>query len=153
MQAGTKKITVGGRDRTTEWLPALEEEARRRAADPRCRFLDRPVNALVLQDADSERAYLDRYLDLLRYKNGVDTRVFDIPRRPGLAGQLMQAVKKALWKLLRYQHDRMSFRQNLVNGQVTSALEFQRDWTAAELRRLEERLAALERKSGGGGGS
>jgi hypothetical protein len=135
------KILVAGKDRTQALAPLLSEDARRRGQDPRCLFLDWSVNALSLADAPSGEAYLDKFLHLTRHKNHVDTRVFDIPRRPGPAGRLLAAFKRLLWKLLRYQHDRVTFRQNLINSNVTALLEFQRD----EIRRLAARVAELER--------
>lgn len=136
------KIVVAGQDRTAEWGPALAEDAKRRARDPRCAFLDWSVNALSLRDAHDEADYLDRLIRLARAKNHVDTLEFDIPRRRGLPGAILALFKKALWKLLRYQHDRMTFRQNLVNSNLMDLIEFQR----AELRRLSDRLTEAERR-------
>lgn len=135
------KIVIAGEDRTGVLAPILAEEERIRAQDPRCLFLDWSVNALSLADATSESDYLDRLQALVRYKNHVDTRIFDIPRRPGAAGALWSRFKQLLWKVLRYQHDRVTFRQNLVNSDLTALVEFQR----AEIRKLAARVAELER--------
>jgi hypothetical protein len=135
------KILVGGKDRSQELGPALSEDARIRGEDPRCLFLDWSVNALSLADARDESDYLERLTRLVRYKNHVDTRIFDIPRKPGIRGSILAAFKQFLWKLLRYQHDRVTFRQNLVNSNVMALIEFQRE----EIRKLEARVADLER--------
>ena len=135
------KILVANNDRTPELQPRLLEQSKRCEADPRCAFLPWTLNALSLRDAKDGAAYYRRFLELIRYKNHVDTLVFEIPRRAGFAGALMARFKRFLWKLLRYQHDRMAFRQNLINSQLTSALEFQQ----AEIKKLEDRLSHLER--------
>jgi hypothetical protein len=144
------RILVAGKDRTPELAPALSAEAAEREKDPRCLFLDWRVNALSLRDCKNERDFAARFLDLTRYKFHVDTRVFDIPRKPGFTGRVMAVFKAFLWKLLRYQHDRVAFRQNLINSNLTSALEFDRDVALKEIARLAARVAELEKRSEGG---
>lgn len=136
------RIIVAGKDRSAELGPALAEEADRRSQDPRCLFLDWSVNALSLADARDEGDYLHRLTRLVRAKNHVDTRIFDIPRRPGRLGSALAGFKRLLWKVLRYQHDRVTFRQNLINSNLTALLEFQQ----GEIKRLAARLAELERE-------
>ena len=138
------KILVAGKDRTAELGPGLTADSERRGQDPRCLFLDWSVNALSLSDARDESDYLDRLTRLVRYTNHVDPRVFDIPRRPGLVGSALAGFKKVLWKVLRYQHDRVTFRQNLINSNLIALVEFQRE----EIKRLDARLAAVEREPG-----
>lgn len=134
------KIIVANRDRTAELGPSLKVDAEQRARDPRCLFLDWSVNALSLSDATSEVDYLDRFIRLTRYKNHVDTRIFDIPRSAGLKGRIMTVVKQVLWKVLRYQHDRMAFRQNLVNSNLIAAVEFQRD----AMKRMQDEMDSMK---------
>jgi len=89
---------------------------------------------------------------LLRYRDAFDTYDFDIPRKPGPVGSVMARVKKALWKLLRYQHDRIAFRQNLINSLFTNAVEFEmaeRKRTDADLnRRLDKAELLLNKLTG-----
>ena len=54
------------------------------------------------------------------------------------------ALKTVLWKLLRYQHDRTAFQQNLINELAIDALEFQQDRLDRELTELQQRVAGLE---------
>ena len=86
---------------------------------------------------------------LLRYRDGVDTLPFHIPGRPGLCGRLIVQVKKGLWKILRYQHDRIAFRQNLINTMLASALEFEIAQRRKETDDLMRRVAELEKQGGG----
>jgi hypothetical protein len=106
------------------------------------------LSALSLRDAASEREFLDRFIDLTRRKHHADTFRIDVPRRPGMGGAALARVRQFLWKLLRYQHDRMAFQQNLINSQFAAAIEFQKD----EARRVEGRVAELEKRLGGSGG-
>ncbi len=55
-------------------------------------------------------------------------------------------MKRCLWKLLRYQHDRIVFRQNLINGLFTQALESELLLRRRETAELRARLAALEKQ-------
>ncbi len=59
-------------------------------------------------------------------------------------GTLLRRVKAFLWRLLRYQHDRMAFQQNTINELVVSAVDFQRDATQHSLALLERRIRDLE---------
>jgi hypothetical protein len=139
------RILISGRECSSELAASIRADADRWKSDPRCAFLPAELSALSLRDARSETEYQDRLLRLVRAKSGTDTRTFDMPRRPGISGRLWGAVRVFLWKLLRYQHDRTTFRQNLVNQGLAAALEFE----AAERRRLERRVEDLERRLGG----
>ena len=138
------KIIVAGQEETGALGESLRREALAREADPRCAFLPPHLNALSLGESVSEADYYRRYVDLIRYKSHVATLAFDMPRKPGLLGGVMAVVRKFLWKLLRYQHDRITFRQNLVNTQFTSAFEFQQRLMGEEMARLHARIADLE---------
>ena len=50
-------------------------------------------------------------------------------------------MKNSLWKLLRYQHDRIAFQQSAANELAIHALEFQ----AGRIAELERRLARIEK--------
>ena len=76
----------------------------------------------------------------MRLRYAVSTESFPIPGKPGASGSLLRKVKGFLWKLLRYQHDRMAFQQNSVNELMISAADFQQARIAA----LEQRIQQLE---------
>jgi len=85
-----------------------------------------------------------KFLEMLRHKSQIDTQTFTVPRKPGLMGEIMAKVRKFLWKILRYQHDRMSTRQNRVNSWIISLVESRTETLQADMNQLQERLAKLE---------
>ena len=99
------KIFIGNTDRTAELGPALNAEAACALANPRHVQLPPELLATSLRGCRDEREFLDRLLELVRRKSHVDTIRFDIPRKPGFVGSAMAAVRKFLWRALRYQHD------------------------------------------------
>ncbi|MBU4198692.1 MAG: hypothetical protein KKG09_05580 [Verrucomicrobia bacterium] len=106
------------------------------------------ISALSLALAKSDAEYLDNLIRLIRYRDAVDTLDFIIPRKAGLAGLIMSRIKAFLWQLLRYQHDRITFRQNLINTQLTGALAFEVAARQKEITELKRRVAELEKQSG-----
>ena len=137
------KIIIGNKDRTTEFGPVLKAGADARMADKEHEQLPWSLHALSLRDAKNEPEFLDRWAELSRKKSNVALRL-NMPKPPGLASQLIWYARGFLWRLLRYQHDRIAFRQNLVNSQVSATLEFQHD----EIRRLRARIDEIENRGG-----
>jgi len=74
----------------------------------------------------------------------VSTESFPIPGKPGSTGTILRTIKGILWKLLRYQHDRMAFQQNAINELVISSFDFQRTASRRAIADLEHRIRALE---------
>lgn len=136
------KIQIAGRDCTNEWGAILETEPRRMAALGECAFLPPEISALRLRGQPNHAAYLDALEDLVRRRHHMDTVGFRIPRKPGTMGAVLFRVRTVLWKLLRYQHDRMAFRQNQVNSNLMALLEMQ----GAELQELRKRLERVEER-------
>ena len=81
---------------------------------------------------------------MLAVRAGVSTDDFYIQRRPGWRGRAATAVRKVLWKLLRYQHERVVFQQNTINSQLALALQLVQSDHLSEIRALEARVRALE---------
>ena len=143
------KIMISGQDRTQDIGSRLQSAARERERGPwRPAVVTSALSSLRLSEASTEAQYHQLFLYLLRYRDNVDTLPFAIPHKPGLAGALTAKVKATLWKIFRYQHDRITFRQNLINHLYTSALEFQHHSQQREIQELRQRIAALESKSG-----
>lgn len=143
------KISIAGKDCSADLGPALAAEAARLKASGGIGALSPGHSALTLRESADGDDYVHRFVGLLRLRHGVRTADYYIPRGPGLRGWLAVAVRTFLWKLLRYQHDRMSFQQNLINELAIDALEFQqghadREW--ADLRRRIERLEQARTK-------
>ena len=142
-------LTVAGKDRSGDLGQQMAAEAARLQATGTVGALSPEHSALVLKAAADRPDYLRRYLELLRLRHGIRTADYYIPRGPGLRGKVALALKTVLWKLLRYQHDRLAFQQNAVNELAIDALEFQRDETERELADLKRRMAALEQARAG----
>lgn len=139
------KIQVAGKDRGAELGALIRERAAGR--DPKAvAAIPDDINVLALARTRNESDYLAELIRLTRYRDGVDTYDFDIPRKPGLMGLLMAGFRAFLWKLLRYQHDRMAFRQNLINHQFSSVLEFEAAWFRREAEAMKTAVAELEKK-------
>lgn len=146
------KISIAGQDRIRDLGQALRQQAEAMAhgaASRKLAPLPPEISALALARAKSDAEYMEHLIRLISYRDAVNTLNFDIPRKPGLAGLIMTRLKAFLWKLLRYQHDRIVFRQNLINTQLTSALEFEFTQRQKETADLKRRVAELEKQGGG----
>ena len=138
------KIIIASKDRTADFASELKAAADVRVDDPLHTPLPWTLNALSLRDAKNEQEFLERWSALIRRKSHVDLLRFHISRKPGFVGGLALRLREAFWRVLRYQHERVIERQNIVNSQLTAALEFQLD----EIRRLRARVDELERRGG-----
>ncbi len=147
------RLWVNGRDRTADIGESVSKSAVvREKRGPAPARISSDISAMMLLDARSEEEYRAEFLRLLRYRNGLDTFDFHIPRKPGPAGALAARFKGVLWRLLRYQHDRISFRQNLINCFFTGLFEIeigQRDREIEDLRRRLGRIEARLQPAGG----
>lgn len=135
------KILLAGKDVTEAWRGDLARETSRMAESGACIFLPAEISALRLREAKSESEYTEILTDLVRRRQHIDALGFKVQRRRGWIGVPLWIVRVILWKLLRYQHDRMAFRQNQVNSNLMALLEAQGGEIAA-LRREVERLRA-----------
>lgn len=143
------QIEVCGKDRAADLGAAIEQEAQALERDGR--FPQTPAtghSALFLRTAGDEPAYLRILLSLLIAKCGASVADFDVPRRPGRIGALGGRLRRALWKLLRYQHERVVSQQNLIHAHMTAAMEMMHQQHTAELAALRERIDALEAGAG-----
>ena len=137
------KIIIANKDRSTELGPGLKAGADARMADPQFVPLPWLLNALSLHDAKNESEFLERWAELARRKGNVDLRL-NLPVPLGLIDRMKRLVRGFVWRVLRYQHERVAFRQNLVNSQVAATLEFQHD----EILRMRSRVEVLEKLGG-----
>jgi hypothetical protein len=140
------KLILNGHDRSADLGAELAAAARQRPAGQKPYAMAEAISALRLQSAATEAEYGTELLRLLRYRDNVDTLPFEIPRKRGWVGALTAQIKRMLWKVLRYQHDRVTSRQNLINHLYTNALECEHRQRAQEVRELQRRLAVLEQK-------
>jgi len=114
------------------------------------RMLEDVCSSLVMRDAQSEPELLDCLVRLMWHKTGVSTVGYYMPRKPGPFGWAGALLRQLLWKVLRYQHDRIAHQQNMINTQHTVAIEFMHEQHQRALTELRERIAALESQRDGG---
>jgi len=138
------KLIVGKEDRTETLGSEIRRLAHTRHRRHKPDWIEPEFSALSLTEADSEHDYLHKMMRLLRYRDGVLSMPFYIPRRAGLRGLISKLIKIFLWKLLRYQHDRIGFQQNLINSMFTNMLECEIAEREKEITCLKERLSDLE---------
>jgi hypothetical protein len=99
------------------------------------------TNLANLQDDDEFMAF---YIECLRDSVFVDINDFDIiERRSAFSGALV-ALKKVIWKLLKFYTYRLWSQQNQVNGLLLSALENMESRYKDKIAALEKRVAELE---------
>lgn len=146
------KLIVANTDRSADLGAEIRRAVEARAGQAGPRRLSPGHSALHLRDAGTEAEYLRRYMALLRIRSGLDTSPFAIPTKPGFVGRVRAGVRRFLWKLLRYQHDRMGFQQAGFDHLIAGAVEFEKAAREVEIRRLDERIAELERRTGGTAG-
>ncbi|MBI3986157.1 MAG: hypothetical protein HY343_04520 [Lentisphaerae bacterium] len=144
------RLWIAGQERSADLGPGIVREARALDAAHRSQVMPSfgpDYRAEYLKESRSESDYEKRLFTLIRNRYGIASVSFAIPRKPGFVWALMGVVRRFLWKLLRYQHDRMAFQQNLINLQTVNALRWALDAKTLDIQRLEERLAALERRN------
>jgi hypothetical protein len=138
------KLSVAGKDRSEDLGRSIGEAAARLADAGLAETLRREEAVLNLRDRGTEEAFQGMHLDLLRGRNGVDPDAFALVPAAGWRGKIVAAVRRCLWRLLRYQHDWLTFRQNAVNVQLTYALELERRLRQRDRASLENRIRELE---------
>lgn len=118
--------------------------ARKREAgayqDPRVARAER-LNLANLKDDDD---FLEFYLDGLRDTIFVDISDYEIIERRARLAPLLRALKRAIWKLLKFYTYRLWSQQNQVNGLLLSVAETTESRYRAKIKALEDRVAALE---------
>lgn len=105
---------------------------------------------LNLVNLRRDGALVSHYLRSLRDAVEVDISDFEIRERRARFAPVLVRLKKTIWSLLKFYTYRLWSQQNQVNSMLAAGLEGLDEQTAARIRRLEERIAELERKSGGG---
>lgn len=105
------------------------------------------TNLATLRDHDEFLAF---YLNCLRESAFVDISDFEIrERRRGLAPLLIR-FKRLVWNLLKFYTYRLWSQQNQVNGMLVTAVENLDQKYASRVRKLEQRIRALESHSASG---
>ncbi len=101
-------------------------------------------NLASFSDADG---FQPLYFQCLRDSIFVDINDFEIrERRPGM-GRLLVALKRVIWKLLKFYTYRLWSQQNQINGLLMTAMEGLDDQLRKKTADIDARLAALEKKN------
>lgn len=102
---------------------------------------------LNLARLKSDDSFLSFYFKCLRDAVFVDISDFDIAeRRKGWIAPLLVRFKRVVWVLLKFYTYRLWSQQNQINGLLVTAVEGLDEKTDAHIRKLEERVAALEKQ-------
>lgn len=142
-------VYISGEPVDPRVMREVEAAAQALRSDPRLTPRAGSLDVTDFQPAMPEPAPHQLFARRLRERLDVDTRPYAFPGKPGAMGRVMVGVRAFLWKLLRYQHDRMASRQNRVNGLLLSAMEMHHARLQEELDDVKRRLDQLERKNVG----
>ncbi len=138
------KVWVAGEEVTG----ALGESVKERASNLRSAeydlLLEREGDVLKLRDATTTDDHLERYITLMRRRFDVDPAFYTQPRTPGLKGTISYTIRMFLWRLLRYQHFWMAFRQNGINAMHAEAVDFEHQERQRQVAELKARVKQLE---------
>jgi len=98
-------------------------------------------NLLTLKDDES---FMERYLLCLRQIVPVDINDFEILERRSRLAPLSKAVKRTIWKLLKFYTYRLWSQQNQTNDVLLAAIEIMDRRHKKEVAELKARIEALE---------
>ena len=98
-------------------------------------------NLLTLKDDES---FMERYLLCLRQIVPVDINDFEILERRSRLAPLSKAVKRTIWKLLKFYTYRLWSQQNQRNDVLLAAIEIMDRRHKKEVAELKARIEALE---------
>ncbi len=100
-----------------------------------------------LVNLKNDEDFLAFYLRSLREASFVDINDFEIrERRNSPLAPLLVKFKQTVWKLLKFYTYRLWSQQNTVNGLVVTGVEALDEKYQEKIKRLEARIAELERK-------
>lgn len=123
-------------------IQARVEEKRRSGiyTDARIARAERANLAHLRGDQD----FLSFYLQCLREAVFVDINDFEIVERRARWSGLLVALKRTIWKLLKFYTYRLWSQQNQINGLMLSAVESADSSYRERMAALEKRVAELE---------
>lgn len=139
LQIGADGIDVHALEK--EILAAVAEKRARGAYDDALVARAERNNILTMKD---DEAFLEQYLACLRQIVPVDINDFEILERRSRLAPLMKALKKVIWKLLKFYTYRLWSQQNQTNNVLLAAIEIMNRRHEAEIKALKERIAQLE---------
>ena len=96
----------------------------------------------------NDEDFLGFYLNCLRDAVFVDISDFEIRERRRGFTSLLIALKKVIWKLLKFYTYRLWSQQNQVNGLIVTSIVGLDEKYSSRIKKLEQRIAELEKKQG-----
>ncbi len=114
-------------------------------ADARIARAER-TNLLNLKD---DEEFLGFYLKCLREAAFVDINDFVIREKSSALAPALVALKKVIWKLLKFYTYRLWSQQNTINGLLVTGVETLDEKYREQIKRLEARVADLEKRLSG----
>ena len=100
-------------------------------------------NLLTIKD---DEAFMDQYLVCLRQIVPVDINDFEILERRSRFAPVSKAIKKVIWKMLKFYTYRLWSQQNQTNNVLLAAIEIMDRRHKKEVADLKARIEALEGK-------
>jgi len=94
----------------------------------------------------NDEQFLTFYLKCLRDAVYIDISDFEIRERRRLFAPLLVALKRSIWKLLKFYTYRLWSQQNQVNGLMVTAIEGLEEKYAGRIKALERRVNDLEKQ-------
>lgn len=101
-------------------------------------------NLLTIKD---DEAFMDQYLVCLRQIVPVDINDFEILERRSRFAPVSKAIKKVIWKMLKFYTYRLWSQQNQTNGVLLAAVETLDRRYRKDIAALKARIAELEKKA------
>lgn len=130
---------------------AIVQQIRERAAE---RFAKNEFDMETLARAerynlsaikDSEE-FFDRYITCLRLVTQVDINDFEITEKRARFAKFFIKLKRTIWGLLKFYTFHLWSQQNQVNGMLHAAITIVAERDSEQIKKLEDRIAILEKK-------
>ena len=91
--------------------------------------------------------FIGFYLKCLREAAFVDINDFVIREKRGALAPALRALKKVIWKLLKFYTYRLWSQQNTINGLLVTGLESLEEKYRDQIKHLEARVEELEQRA------
>ena len=137
-------VSLAGQDQSADLDPTLDAAAQQRPDPDLARRLTNADQILALRSAQDEADFQNRLVAISSRTAGIELALFDLPPPRSALEGFRRRIRQGLWRVLRYLFDWLMFRQNTVNHQIASSLEFQNQVHRQAVEGLQTRLARLE---------
>ncbi|HMP72944.1 MAG TPA: hypothetical protein PKE55_06720 [Kiritimatiellia bacterium] len=142
--SSSKQVWIAGGEAFADVGGEVSARADRVRGDERLKPLPPELHARYLAGSQDEGEYARRLFELVRRKAHVDTLGFEPPHRNSWLGRILGRLRGVVWRGLRYQHERMAFRQNLVNSHLLGVIEANHAALVKEVAELRAKVSQRE---------